>query len=232
MASISSMKMMAPLRPSFTIFSLARSKASRISFAPSPMYICTSWGPASFKKIASVFFAQARASKVLPVPGGPYSSTPFGALIPTRTNNSGLVRGNSITSRSSRIWSFKPPISEKSIFFDSSVSMLKTVGSTSRGIGLIIVKVVISRATLVPCFSLLLSSFVLQPTTYRGPEEALTMKRSSSICFRTSPMSIPTLWIAFRSSSVRLYSKTKSRTSCLIFFTFASTSKCSLILLR
>ena len=50
---------------------LARSKASRISLAPSPMYICTSWGPANFKKTASVFLAQARASKVFPVPGGP-----------------------------------------------------------------------------------------------------------------------------------------------------------------
>jgi hypothetical protein len=35
--------------------------------------------PASFKNTASVFFAQALASNVFPVPGGPYSSTPFGA---------------------------------------------------------------------------------------------------------------------------------------------------------
>jgi hypothetical protein len=31
--------------PSFKIFSLARSKASLTSFAPSPIYICTNWGP-------------------------------------------------------------------------------------------------------------------------------------------------------------------------------------------
>lgn len=32
-----------------------------------------------------------------------------------------------------------------------------------------------SRATLVPCFNAALSTFDLQPTTYRGPDEALTM---------------------------------------------------------
>ena len=48
---------------------------------------------------------------------------------------------------------------------DSSVSMLKIVGSTSLGMGLMIVKVVISRATLVPCFKRDLSSLLRQPTT-------------------------------------------------------------------
>jgi hypothetical protein len=47
-----------------------------------PIYICTNWGPANFKKMASVFFAHALARSVLPVPGGPYRRTPFGALIP------------------------------------------------------------------------------------------------------------------------------------------------------
>lgn len=46
MASSSSMKMMDGA------FSLARAKASRTSLAPSPMNICTSWGPASFRKVA------------------------------------------------------------------------------------------------------------------------------------------------------------------------------------
>jgi DNA/RNA-binding domain of Phe-tRNA-synthetase-like protein len=32
-----------------------------------------------------------------------------------------------------------------------------------------------SRATLVPCFRAALSTLDLQPTTYRGPDEALTM---------------------------------------------------------
>ena len=33
---------------------------------------------------------------VFPVPGGPYSKTPFGALIPTLLKSSGLVIGSSI----------------------------------------------------------------------------------------------------------------------------------------
>mmetsp|Transcript_14015 Transcript_14015/g.20667 ORF Transcript_14015/g.20667 Transcript_14015/m.20667 type:complete len:203 (-) Transcript_14015:753-1361(-) len=70
-ASSSSMKMMAPLRSSFFVFSFARSNASLTSFAPSPMNICTSCGPASLRNTASVCLAQARASMVLPVPGGP-----------------------------------------------------------------------------------------------------------------------------------------------------------------
>ena len=32
-----------------------------------------------------------------------------------------------------------------------------------------------SRATRVPCLSLILSTFDRQPTTYRGPDDALTM---------------------------------------------------------
>ena len=40
---------------------------------------------------------------------------------------------------------------------------------------LMIVRVVISRATLVPCFSWALSICFLQPTTYRGPLLAFTI---------------------------------------------------------
>mmetsp|Transcript_22147 Transcript_22147/g.77622 ORF Transcript_22147/g.77622 Transcript_22147/m.77622 type:complete len:202 (-) Transcript_22147:778-1383(-) len=75
-ASNSSMKMMAP--PRSLPFSRARSKASRTSFAPSPMNIWTNCVPASLRKMASLCFAQARARSVLPVPGGPCSSTPLG----------------------------------------------------------------------------------------------------------------------------------------------------------
>lgn len=44
-ASNSSMKIIAGLR------SLARANASLTSLAPSPMNICTSWGPASFRNV-------------------------------------------------------------------------------------------------------------------------------------------------------------------------------------
>lgn len=40
-------------------------------------------------KQASVLFATARAHNVLPVPGGPNKSTPFGGSIPKLTNFSG-----------------------------------------------------------------------------------------------------------------------------------------------
>lgn len=57
-------------------FSFAKAKASRTSFAPSPMNICTSCGPASLRNVAFVCAAQALAKSVFPVPGGPYSRTP------------------------------------------------------------------------------------------------------------------------------------------------------------
>ena len=60
MASISSMKMIQG------DFSLARAKASRTSLAPSPMNIWTNWGPASLRKVAFVWAAQALAMSVLP----------------------------------------------------------------------------------------------------------------------------------------------------------------------
>jgi hypothetical protein len=43
------------------------------------------------------------------------------------------------------------------------------------------VRVVISRATRVPCFSLTLSTLDLQPTTYRGPLDAFTITIEKAI---------------------------------------------------
>jgi len=153
--------------------------------------------------------------------------------MPTRWNSSGLVRGSSMTSRSSRIWSFRPreggrdggregrrggdaedkrncglpvmapstnrfckiyrqvaqafvgkytkrtggreggreggrdvpPIWEKEMPPASSWSMWYTLGSTSRGSCLMIVRVVISRLTRVPGLSLVLSNLFRHPTT-------------------------------------------------------------------
>ena len=62
------------------------------------------------KNVALLLCAVAFPISVFPVPGGPYSSTPFGGLMPTRTNSSGLTSGSSMTSRSSRSWSPSPPI--------------------------------------------------------------------------------------------------------------------------
>mmetsp|Transcript_22998 Transcript_22998/g.48708 ORF Transcript_22998/g.48708 Transcript_22998/m.48708 type:complete len:221 (-) Transcript_22998:835-1497(-) len=105
-ASISSMNMIQG------DFSLASAKASRTSLAPSPMNICTSWGPASFKKVAFVCAAHALAISVLPVPGGPYSSTPFGGRIPKFSKCFLCVMGSTMASTSSRICLSRPPMSE------------------------------------------------------------------------------------------------------------------------
>lgn len=67
----------------------AISKSSLTILAPSPTYFCTSSEPITRIKQASVRFATALASRVLPVPGGPNNKTPFGGSIPSLTNRSG-----------------------------------------------------------------------------------------------------------------------------------------------
>mmetsp|Transcript_1610 Transcript_1610/g.2250 ORF Transcript_1610/g.2250 Transcript_1610/m.2250 type:complete len:204 (-) Transcript_1610:207-818(-) len=182
MASISSIKM------SVGSCSLAYPNISRINRADSPIYLSTIADDTTLRKLAFMLDANPRANNVLPVPGGPYNNTPLGGLIPTRKNNSGLVSGSSTVSRNSRICSFNPPIDDHGTAPGSSLSMLNTTGSTSRGKTRIIVNVVISRLTRVPATNFVFSILFLHPTTYLGPEEALTINRSSSSCRNTSPM--------------------------------------------
>mmetsp|Transcript_396 Transcript_396/g.1063 ORF Transcript_396/g.1063 Transcript_396/m.1063 type:complete len:253 (-) Transcript_396:482-1240(-) len=104
MLSISSMKMMDGA------CSLAITKSSRTMRDPSPMYFCTSSDPDTRMKVQSVWWATARASNVLPVPGGPYSSTPLGCAIPRLSNSSGCLMGSSMTSLISLICWSSPPI--------------------------------------------------------------------------------------------------------------------------
>ena len=54
----------------------AITNSSRTMREPSPMYFCTSSLPETRIKVQSVWCATARARRVLPVPGGPYRSTP------------------------------------------------------------------------------------------------------------------------------------------------------------
>mmetsp|Transcript_35269 Transcript_35269/g.119420 ORF Transcript_35269/g.119420 Transcript_35269/m.119420 type:complete len:200 (+) Transcript_35269:971-1570(+) len=122
-ASSSSMKIIAPLLLPESTFSFASSKASRTSFAPSPMNICTNCGPASLRKMASVCFAHARARRVLPVPGGPCKSTPFGGRMPMALNISACVIGSTTASMSSLICLSHPPMSEYSSDGFSSTSI-------------------------------------------------------------------------------------------------------------
>lgn len=142
-----------------------------------------------------------------------------------------------VTSRSSRICSERPPIPVKLTFPGSSIDMLYTNGSTSRGNMRMIVRVVISSATRAPCFSFSLSTVLRHPTTYRGPLVFFTMTgrviiplanmrfahglsvveakgglhRSSSNCFKTSPITCPTLCRALMSSSDFSYSFSSDR---------------------
>ena len=51
----------------------------------------------TFKKLASNCEATALANSVFPVPGGPNNKQPLGGVIPTLWNNSGFIRGSSMT---------------------------------------------------------------------------------------------------------------------------------------
>jgi len=53
--------------------------------------------------------AKARATRVLPVPGGPQKSTPFGGDRPKRLKSSGYMRGNATISFRDAKCSSKPP---------------------------------------------------------------------------------------------------------------------------
>ena len=127
MASISSMKMMVGA------LAFARAKASLTILGPSPMYICTSPGPASFRKVALVCPAQALAIMVLPVPGGPNMRHPLGGLIPIFSNLSLWVMGRTMASLSSSICLSSPPMSVYSSVGFSSISMELTLLSYSSG---------------------------------------------------------------------------------------------------
>ena len=116
-ASISSMKMI--LGADF----LAWSKRSRTRLAPTPTSTSTNSEPDIEKKGTPASPATARASSVLPVPGGPTSSTPFGILPPSRWNFCGVLR-NSTTSSSSDFASSTPATSAKVVLGRSSMMSL------------------------------------------------------------------------------------------------------------
>ena len=91
---------------------LACSNRSRTREAPTPTNISTNSEPEIEKKGTPASPATARASSVLPVPGGPTSSTPRGMRAPSELNFSGYFR-NSTTSVSSCFASSTPATSLK-----------------------------------------------------------------------------------------------------------------------
>ncbi len=93
-------------------FFLPCSNMSRTRLAPTPTNISTKSEPEMVKKGTLASPAMARASSVLPVPGGPTSSMPLGILPPRRWNFCGSRR-NSTTSSSSPLASSMPATSSK-----------------------------------------------------------------------------------------------------------------------
>ena len=116
-ASISSMKMIAGE------FFLACSNKSRTRDAPTPTYISTKSEPEIEKNGTFASPATARASSVLPVPGGPTSNTPFGILAPKSLNLRGSLRKATI-SESSSSSSSAPATSAKVVLRFSSFTCL------------------------------------------------------------------------------------------------------------
>ena len=104
-ASISSMKMM------LGAFFSASSKIFLKFSSVWPYHLEKISGPLIDMKFAPDSFATAFASKVFPVPGGPYNRTPCGGSIPNFSNSSGCLKGNSIISLTLCIISFIPPTS-------------------------------------------------------------------------------------------------------------------------
>ena len=86
MESISSMKMIA--RPILR----AVWNRSRTRLAPTPTNISMKSEPVTERNGTPASPATARAMRVLPVPGGPTSSTPLGMRAPISANRSGYLR--------------------------------------------------------------------------------------------------------------------------------------------
>ena len=96
----------------------ACSNRSRTREAPTPTNISTKSEPEIEKNGTPASPATARASSVLPVPGGPYRSTPFGIRAPNAWNFFGLSRNSLISSNSSTA-SSTPATSLNPIFGES-----------------------------------------------------------------------------------------------------------------
>ena len=90
----------------------ACSNRSRTRLAPTPTNISTKSEPLILMNGTSASPAIALANKVLPVPGGPTSSTPRGRRPPSEVNLPGL-RKNSVISETSSLASSIPATSSK-----------------------------------------------------------------------------------------------------------------------
>ncbi len=92
----------------------ASANSRRMLAAPRPANISTNDAADWLKNCAPDSWATALASIVLPVPGGPCSSTPLGTVAPRRRNARGSRR-NCTTSLSSSLASSTPAISSQAV---------------------------------------------------------------------------------------------------------------------
>ena len=107
------------------------SKRSRTREAPTPTNISTKSEPEIEKNGTLASPAMALASSVLPVPGGPTSSTPLGILPPSFWNFCGSFR-NSMISRSSSLASSTPATSwNVTLFCFSEISRARALPKQS-----------------------------------------------------------------------------------------------------
>ena len=109
---------------------LAFSNICLMPLSDSPTHIFNNEGPLTLIKFASDSVATAFASKVLPVPGGPYINIPLGGLIPNLLNASLCLRGHSTASFNSCFNSSRPPISFQLTFGFSIKTSLIAEGLT------------------------------------------------------------------------------------------------------
>mmetsp|Transcript_10455 Transcript_10455/g.26588 ORF Transcript_10455/g.26588 Transcript_10455/m.26588 type:complete len:276 (-) Transcript_10455:8-835(-) len=88
----------------------ARANTSRTWRSLSPMYMLMSSGPLTLRKLTVHSLATALASSVLPVPGGPYSSTPERCRRPP-LKSARCCMGSCTVSRMARLQCSSPPTS-------------------------------------------------------------------------------------------------------------------------
>ena len=97
----------------------ASANTSRMRLAPTPTNISSKSEPLIAKKGTAASPAIARASSVLPVPGGPTSSTPLGMRPPSFLNALGSLRNSTISCTSSRASSTPATSAKVTLFFAS-----------------------------------------------------------------------------------------------------------------
>mmetsp|Transcript_166740 Transcript_166740/g.405240 ORF Transcript_166740/g.405240 Transcript_166740/m.405240 type:complete len:273 (-) Transcript_166740:299-1117(-) len=181
MESISSMKITEGWR------SLASWKRAFTVFSASPIHFESTLEALTLKKVAPHSAAIQRASSVLPVPGGPYSSTPFGCATPRLSNSSGCLMGSSITSLISVICLSSPPTMSYDESGTFSTFMRLTSGSTLVGRILCSAYESLRSATRVPATHLAMSISFSTSTTYLPSGPVFTSTLSFPMAFTTSP---------------------------------------------